>query len=184
MYCKKCGSHIDETTGLCPICDSKQVYSNLKKAPENNSADNKADLSANNGEYSNLKKAEQSAPVQPVQPVRPVQSVVPVNPATSSQPVCDTSGWSKKDIRALKRAEKIENRNRSTKIKNAIFKGLAVVLASIITMTAVTGAFVYWDKLDIPVYANALEFVGLKSSGASGGGTGNNNSVTPSGNED
>lgn len=196
MYCKKCGSHIDETTGLCPICDSKQVYSNLKKAPENNSTDNKADLSANNGEYSNLKKAEQSAPVQqnkqmpqvnpvqPVQPVRPVQPVVPVNPVISSQPVRDISGWSKKDIRALDKAEKIEKRNRSTKIKNAIFKGLAVILASIITMTAVTGAFVYWDKLDIPVYANALEFVGLKNSGASGGGTGNNNSVTPSGNED
>lgn len=196
MNCKKCGSHIDETTGLCPICDSNQVYSNLKKAPENNSTDNKADLSANNGEYSNLKKAEQSAPVQqnkqmpqvnPVQPVSPVQPVVPVNPVypvTPLQPVRDISGWSKRDIKALDKAEKIENRNRSTKIKNAVFKGLAVILASVIAMTAVTGAFVYWDKLDIPAYANALEFVGLKNSGGSGGGTGNNNSVTPSGNED
>lgn len=179
MYCKKCGSRIDENTGLCPICDAEQKYSNLKKAPESrqNGVPNQPTVNSNG--YANLKKPEQNAQASPVQPTNPVQQpaqpnvppvmpivpvppVAPAQPAYTPQPVRDVSGWSKKDIKALDRAEKIESRNRSTKIKNAIFKALAVVLACIISMTAVTGVFVYYDKLDIPAYSNVLDYIGVK----------------------
>lgn len=202
MYCKKCGSRIDENTGLCPICDAEQKYSNLKKVPEprQNGVPNQPTVNSNG--YANLKKPEQNAQASPVQPPNPVQQpaqpnvppvipiapvppVTPAQPAYTPQPVRDVSGWSKKDIKALDRAEKIESRNRSTKIKNAIFKALAVVLACIISMTAVTGVFVYYDKLDIPAYSNVLDYIGLKQTAvpASKTTSTNNGNSDNSGNE-
>ena len=161
-FCGKCGTRLDENTGLCPNCDSAQLdalnarsnsqeqyqwQNNNSSTPDNfNSPPIKLTRSEKKAKKKADKKAEKAR---------------------------------KKADKKAKKAAKKASRTTGQKIRIFLLKLLAILLALIITVSAVTGVLVYFNVVDIPPVSDILETLHIVDSDRKNGKSDNDTAYHP-----
>lgn len=159
-FCGKCGSRLDETTGLCPNCDAEK-------------------LAAIRSEESTDKGKEQEAHSDAPRLIEPGQETTTANPekkdgSQNSEPVSIDKHLSKKEAKKQRKKEKKAAKRASKKAKRAswslgkkirrfVLKLLLSFLLIAVLASCCLGALVYFDVIDIPVIEDVLNVVGLKT---------------------
>lgn len=143
-FCGKCGSRLDETTGLCPNCDAEQLAA--MTSVESTGAD----------------KMEKSTPVESVS-VEDKQNSTPVS---DSRPLSkkETKKQKKKEKKAVKKAKKKEKRTGwsiGKKIRHFFFKLILIILLLGLLAAGIVSALVYLDVVEISFVSEILTAVGF-----------------------
>ena len=140
-FCGKCGSRLDENTGLCPNCDALKLQKHYNKIKETGTPVQEVDI------YPESDKASDRGNIPPNGKV-------------------DKQG-KKKELKEKKKAVKKQKRaKRSTgkKVRRFFLKLILVILLLLLLVTGVAGTLVYFDVVDIPFLSefnqnNLLEIV-------------------------
>lgn len=143
-FCGKCGSKLDEATGLCPNCDADK----LNKQTETPEAVEKP-------------KPEQDTASEPKKPLSKKEA--------KKQRKADKKA-AKKDKKAQKKAAKKAKKKEkweSMTFGQKVRKVLSKILVWVILLTFLSGeilyCFVHFNLVEIPAISNTLDYLGIVS---------------------
>lgn len=139
-FCGKCGSALDEQTGLCPNCD-KEIKIDAPKPNIEPPAENPQKQSINEKQINN-----NSAP----------------DKKPSKNEIIEAKRAAKKQAKKDKKKAKRASMTTGQKIKRFLLKILLVVIILAVLSAGVTGMLVYYDVVDIPVVERILISTGIK----------------------
>lgn len=143
-FCGKCGSRLDDATGLCPNCDAKKIKQSVEKTAEmpkeiEKKSENRRrnDISLSKKEVREKRNAEKKA----AKKERKAQ---------------------KKAAKKAKKKEKWAAKTFGQKLKSILFRFIAWVLALSILSVLIVGLLVYCGFLDIPIVEDAMDYIGVE----------------------
>ena len=148
-FCGKCGSKIDENTGLCPKCNNF-VSKNLEQNQSLNKPNTQNTLESSHKQIKSKKKDN-------FQNERKKESKKTV----AAQPKKITRKEKKERKKASKKARNTAM-TLGQKIKLFFIKLLAILLMLIILLAGVIGTLVYFDVVDLPAINNLFILMGIK----------------------
>lgn len=143
-FCGKCGTRLDENTGLCPNCDSAQLDA--------------LNARSNSQEQYQWQNNNSSTPDNFNSP--PIKLTRSEKKAKKKADKKAEKARKKADKKAPKAVKKA-SRTTGQKVRIFLLKLLAILLALIIIVSAVTGVLVYFNVVDIPFVYDILDSVGL-----------------------
>lgn len=191
IFCGKCGSKLDEKTGLCPNCDSDKIAA--KKESSVNSQINSEAVNKNRNDSQvntytkeptkKEKKIKEKADKAAAKVKKKAESkIVAVKAQAKNKAAGKTDKTAAKiakkadkkadrlaikfDQKADKKASKAAkkaSRPIGKKIGVFLLKLLAVILAIVILFSTVSGVLVYFDIADIPVISDVMNTFGIKN---------------------
>ena len=132
-FCGKCGSKLDEATGLCPNCDAEKLKVQQKSA---------------------VKASDKSGNIQ-----NQKSSTAPLNKKAAKKAKKEDQKTQKKATKKEKRAQWSTGK----KIRRFILKLILVVLLFGVLTGGVAGLLVYFDIVNIPQISQVLELMNIKN---------------------
>lgn len=158
-FCGKCGSRLDETTGLCPNCDAEKLAAIKSEEPTDKGKEQEAHSDAprlielgQETTTANPEKKDGSQNSEPVSTDKPLSKK-------------EAKKQRKKEKRAAKRAAKKEKRagwSLGKKIRRVFLKVMCIILVIIIVVCAAISYGVHKGLFDIPFVHDILEQVGIE----------------------
>lgn len=144
-FCRKCGSRLDKSTGLCPNCDAEKIKQH----------------------YDNLRITETS--VQKQKMILRLEEPSGGKDTYKKRKIDKKS--KKRELKAQKKADKKVQRDKwskGKKIRRFFLKLILIILFLSILAVGLTGTLVYFHVIDIPFLSNLnqnslLEFINKRN---------------------
>lgn len=160
-FCGKCGTRLDENTGLCPNCTLNQTNSQQNNQPSDDTfvsqnvqtADNIPDSTDAYQQYQQQEYDNQT-----------YGGVSTQYHGDCSEQYIPPRATTKQEIKAKRKADKAARkaaRTKGQKVRSILLKLLAVILALAVIISAVTVVLVYLKAIDVPFVSSALKSAGL-----------------------
>lgn len=140
-FCGKCGSKLDEATGLCPKCDADKIKQQTEKSAKpaqksEEKAVQEKNEPANKKEARKQRKADKKA----AKKERKVQ---------------------KKAAKKAKKKEKWAKKTLGQKFRNILFKMFLWLILIIAFVGGILVSLVYFDFVNIPAISDMLDYIGI-----------------------
>lgn len=156
-FCGKCGSELDETTGLCPNCNKEQLFTS------NTAVDDEKTLQHSSDKGKNTEEVQVSAVEDNDYDAKPAESTESREAPLSKKEIKKQHKKDKKEAKKTKKREKRANWSTGKKIRR--FFGKCVLILLLLAMVLGIGAsvLVYFDIVDVPVISLIMDKTGIKS---------------------
>lgn len=132
-FCGKCGSKLDEVTGLCPNCDAEQIKKQIEQSAEQPKPAMKNDKLVQQQELSLSKK--------------------------EAKKKCKAE---KKATKKVKKKEKWAEKTLGQKLKSMLFKTIIWILLVCFLFVFIVGLLTYYGILEIPILDKVMDKVGIE----------------------
>ena len=160
-FCGKCGTRLDEATGLCPNCTLNQTNSQQNNQPSDDTfvsqnvqtEDNISDSADVYQQYQQQEYDNQT-----------YGGVSTQYQGDYSEQYVPPRVTAKQEIKAKRKADKAARkaaRTKGQKVRSILLKLLAIILALAVIISAVTIVLVYLKAIDVPFVSSALKSAGL-----------------------
>ena len=131
-FCGKCGTKLDEVTGLCPNCDAEQIKKQIEQSAEQPKPAMKNDKLVQQQELSLSKK--------------------------EAKKKCKAE---KKATKKVKKKEKWAEKTLGQKLKSMLFKTIIWILLVCFLFVFIVGLLTYYGILEIPILDKVMDKVGI-----------------------
>lgn len=132
-FCGKCGTKLDEVTGLCPNCDAEQIKKQIEQSAEQPKPAMKNDKLVQQQELSLSKK--------------------------EAKKKCKAE---KKATKKVKKKEKWAEKTLGQKLKSMLFKTIIWILLVCFLFVFIVGLLTYYGILEIPILDKVMDKVGIE----------------------
>ena len=152
-FCGKCGSELDETTGLCPNCNKEQL------STSNTAVDDEKTLQHSSDKGKNTEEVQVSA-VEDNGNGYDSKSAESTESREAPLSKKEIKKQRKKDKKEAKKAKKREKRatwSTGKKIRHFILKMILSVFLIIVIVACIVGGLVYTGVVDIPMASGVVD---------------------------
>ena len=135
-FCGKCGSKLDETTGLCPNCNKKQL------STSDTTVDDEKTLQHSSDKGKNTEEVQVSAVEDNDYDAKPAESTENREATISKKEIKKQRKKDKKEAKKAKKREKRANWSTGKKIRHFLFKMFVfIILIMAITLCTIGGLY-------------------------------------------
>lgn len=157
-FCGKCGSELDETTGLCPNCNKEQLFTSNTAVDDEKTLQHSSDKGKNTEEVQ-VSAVEDNGNGYDSKPAESTES------REASLSIKEIKKQRKKDKKEAKKAKKKAKRagwSIGKKIRRFLLKFFLVVLLIGVLIAGVLGVLVHFDYVDVPLISDLFAFIGVE----------------------
>ncbi len=157
-FCGKCGTKLDESTGLCPNCNKEQL------STSNTAVDDEKTLQHSSDKEKNTEEVQVSAVEDNGNGYdsKPTESTESREAPLSKKEIKKQRKKGKKEAKKAKKREKRANWSTGKKIRRFLLKLVIIVMILAIVSCGIVGALVHFDIIDIPIFHDVMEVVGIE----------------------
>lgn len=157
-FCGKCGTKLDESTGLCPNCNKEQL------STSNTAVDDEKTLQHSSDKGKNTEEVQVSAVEDNGNGYdsKPTESTESREAPLSKKEIKKQRKKGKKEAKKAKKREKRANWSTGKKIRRFLLKLVIIVMILAIVSCGIVGALVHFDIIDIPIFHDVMEVVGIE----------------------
>ena len=150
-FCGKCGTKLDESTGLCPNCNREQL------STSNTAVDDEKTLQHSSDKGKNTEEVQESAVEDNDYDAKPAESTENREATLSKKEIKKQRKKDKKEAKKAKKREERANWSTGKKIRHFIFKMILSVFLIIVIVACIVGGLVYTGVVDIPKNCMGLQ---------------------------
>lgn len=149
-FCGKCGTKLDESTGLCPNCNREQL------STSNTAVDDEKTLQHSSDEGKNTEEVQVSAVEDNGNGYdsKPAESTESREASLSIKEIKKQRKKDKKEAKKAKKKAKRAGWSIGKKIRRFLLKFFLVVLLIGVLIAGVLGVLVHFDYVDVPLISD------------------------------
>lgn len=154
-FCGKCGTKLDESTGLCPNCNREQL------STSNTAVDDEKTLQHSSDEGKNTEEVQVSAVEDNGNGYdsKPAESTESREASLSIKEIKKQRKKDKKEAKKAKKKAKRAGWSIGKKIRRFLLKFFLVVL---LIGVLIAGVLVHFDYVDVPLISDLFAFIGVE----------------------
>lgn len=142
-FCGKCGTKLDETTGLCPNCDADKLNKQTELPESVEESKPKQDMGSELKKPLSKKEAKKQR-------------------KTDKKAEKKDKKAQKKAAKKAKKKEKWASMTLGQKARKFFTKLIAILLCFVVLLSIISGTLVYFDIADVPVVSTIMDKIGIK----------------------